>query len=130
MAHLKVLIAIHSQLLQEMLAKVLSKIEDFSIVQVLNDLNQLPDVIIQTNPDWVLLASETRKFTLDQIDDFISTFPEICFVEIALDRDQATFHWLNANDLEVSNLTLEEFITILESGCICQHPHELESGDH
>lgn len=118
----KIVLAVQSQLLREMLARVFARLEDFIVVNQLDNLEQLSTVIKKTETDWVLIFTTHDQTKQSWIDDFIQTHPTVCFVDIAVDRDDVTFNWLNNHDVSFSNLSLEEFISILEDRSICRSP--------
>lgn len=119
---LKIVLAVQTQLLREMLARVFARLEDFIVVNQLDNLEQLSTVIKKTEIDWVLISTIHDQTKQSWIDDFLQTHPTVCFVDIAVDRDDVTFNWLNNHDVSFSNLSLEEFISILEDRCICRSP--------
>ena len=120
MPDLKIVLANQSKLLREMLSRVLGKLEDFVVVQEIGNPSLLAEVLDQDNIDWVLFSSTHHVGKLEWIDDLIHSHPSVCFADIALDRSQVTFTWLNNPDTKVIDLSLEEFIAILEAGCLCQ----------
>jgi DNA-binding NarL/FixJ family response regulator len=119
---IKIVLAVQAQLLREMLARVFARLEDFIIVNQLENLEQLSTVIKKTEIDWVLTSTIHDQTKQSCIDDFIQTHPTVCFVDIAVDRDNVTFNWLNNHDVSFSNLSLKEFIGILKERCICRSP--------
>jgi hypothetical protein len=120
MPELKIVLANQSKLLREMLSRVFANLEDFVIVQEIENPTLLARILKETDIDWVLFSSIHQQEKLEWINDLIRIHPEVCFADIALDRSEVTFTWVNHPETGVSDLSLEEFVTILESGCICQ----------
>jgi DNA-binding NarL/FixJ family response regulator len=120
MAKSKIVLANQSKLLRDMLSRVFAKLEDFIIVQEIENPSLLADFLDQTDIDWVLFSSMHHRAKREWIDDLIRTHPSVCFADIALDMSEVTFTLMNNPDTEVNDLSLEEFIAILESGCLCQ----------
>ena len=120
MPDLKIVLANQSKLLREMLSNVFGKLEDFVFVHEIGNPSLLADFLDQTDIDWVLFSSMHHQGKLEWIDDLIRTHPSVCFADIALDKSEVIFTWLNNPDTKVIDLSLEEFIAILEAGCLCQ----------
>jgi hypothetical protein len=120
MPEMKIILAVQSQLLREMFTRVFEKMEDYIVVQEIFNPILLGQNLNQTKIDWVLFSSMHHHGKLEWVDYLIRSHPSVCFADIALDRSQVTFRWLNNPDSEVSDLSLEEFIAILEAGCLCQ----------
>ena len=120
MPDLKIVLASQSKLLQEMLSRVFSRHEDFIILKEIKNPNLLAKFLDRKNVDWVLFSSLHDQRRQEWIAELIRAHPSVCFADIALDRNEVTFTWINNPDTEVFDLSLEEFIAILESGCICQ----------
>ena len=124
MPDLIIVLANQSKLLREMLSRVFDKLEDFAIVQDVEDKSLLAKILDETEIDWVLFSSMHEHGKLEWIDDLIRTHPSVCFADIALDKSEVVFTWVNNPDTQVNDLSLEEFIAILESGCICKSKGE------
>jgi DNA-binding NarL/FixJ family response regulator len=120
MPEIKIVLANQSKLLREMLSRVFTQLEDFVIVQEIDNPTLLAKILDQADIDWVLFSSMHHQGKLEWIDDLIRIHPSVCFADIALDKSEVTFTWMNNPDTEINDLSLEEFIAILEAGCICQ----------
>lgn len=111
----KIVLAIHSKLLREMLIRVFGKARNLVVVQEITDPGLLPDAIEHSDIDIVIMSSKTDQGEPNWFDGFITIHPSVCIVNIAIDGSQVTFNWLNKPKDAVRDLSLEEFITILET---------------
>lgn len=124
MPELRIVLAIQSKLLREMLSRVFIKLKDFIIVQEIESPTLLAQILYESDIDWVLFSSKHNYQEPDWINDLTRRYPSVCFADIALDKSEVIFSWVNNPDTGVSDLSLKDFIAILEAGCLCQSKSE------
>jgi len=128
MPDLKIVLAVQSKLLRDMLSRVFSKLKDFIIIQEIENTALLAKILDQKDIDWVLFSSMHLQGRLKKVTELIRSHPTVCFADIALDKNEVIFSVVNYPDSEVSDLSLEDFIAILEAGCLCQTNNTINNG--
>ena len=98
-----------------MLIRVFGKVRNLVVVQEIPDPGLLPDAIEHSDIDCVIISSKTNQGKPNWVDGFINTHPSVCIVNMAIDGSQVNFNWLNKPKDAVRDLSLDEFITILET---------------
>jgi len=116
----KIILVIQSRLFREMLNRALGKVENLIIVQEISDPELLPEAIEQKNIDWVVIFSEQCHVIPDWVDEFISSHPTVCLIDLTVKGNRINLRWLNNPDEEIEDISLEELITLLETVSKCQ----------
>ena len=110
----RVILANHSRLLLEMFHRVLDKAEHLEVVQDMSDSEALPFAIQRFCPDWVIVSLPTSDPLLDWIGGFIQNDRSIGFIFLSPDNHSIKIRWQTASEEDISNLSLKEFIYLLE----------------
>jgi DNA-binding NarL/FixJ family response regulator len=110
----RVILANHSRLLLEMFHRVLDKAERLEVVQDIIDNEELPFAIQRFCPDWVIASLPISDPVLDWISAFMQNDPSVRFIFLAPDNRSITMKWQMASEKDLSNLSLKEFIYLLE----------------
>jgi chemotaxis response regulator CheB len=114
MAIKRVILANHSRLLLEMFHRALEKADHLEVVQDLMNSADLPLAIQRFCPDWVILSLPRSNHVPDWISTFIQNDPSVRFIFLSPDNHRITMRWQMAYEAELSDLSLPEFIHLLE----------------
>ncbi len=110
----RVILANHSRLLLEMFHRVLDKAEQLEVVQDLINNEELPFAIQRFCPEWVIVSLPISAPVLDWISAFIQNDPSVRFIFLSPDNRSITMKWQIASEEDLSNLSLKEFIYLLQ----------------
>jgi DNA-binding NarL/FixJ family response regulator len=110
----RVILANDSRLLLEVFHQALAKAEQLEIVQDVMNNEELPFVIQRHCPDWVIVSLPISDPLLDWIGAFMQNDPSVQFIFLSPDNHSIKIRWQTASEEDISNLSLKEFIYLLE----------------
>jgi DNA-binding NarL/FixJ family response regulator len=110
----RIILANHSRLLSEMFHHVIDKAEHLEVVQEVANNADLPIAIQRLCPEWVIVSLPLSNSVLDWISAFIQEDPSVRFIFLSPDDHSMMMKWHMASEEDLSNLSLKEFIYILE----------------
>jgi DNA-binding NarL/FixJ family response regulator len=110
----RVILANQSRLLLESFHRALDKAEELEVVQAVINHEDLPFAIQRFCPDWVIISLPISASVLDWISAFIKNDPAVRFMFLSPDNHSIKIKWQTASEAEISNLSLKEFIYLLE----------------
>jgi len=111
----RVILANTSRLLLEMFHRVLEKAEHLEIVRDVMHSAELPLAIQRFCPEWVILSLPIADPLLEWINTFMQNDPSIRFIFLSPDNHRITMKGQMAYEADLSNLSLKEFIYLLEN---------------
>lgn len=114
MAIKRVILANHSRLLLEMFQHVLNKRESIEVVGEISDEKELPLTIQRFCPDWVIISLPISNPIQNWISTSMQNDPSIRFLFFSDDYRNITIKWEMASEQILADLSLKEFIYILE----------------
>ncbi len=110
----RVILANHSRLLLEMFHRVLEKAPQIEVVQELSNSADLPLAIQRFCPEWVIVSLPSSDPVLQWISAFRQNAPSVRFIFLSPDNHRVTMRGQMASEEDLSNLSLKEFIHLLE----------------
>ena len=110
----RVILANHSRLLSEMFQRVIDKAENLEVVQEVIDNADLPIAIQRFCPEWVIVSLPISSPVLDWINICMQEDPSVQFIFLSPENHSMTMKWQMASEEDLSNLSLKEFIYLLE----------------
>jgi hypothetical protein len=110
----RVILANHSRLFLEMFQRVLNKNDRLEVVQEIMVDEELPFAIQRLCPDWVIVSLPLPDPILNWISAFMQNDLSVRFVFFSEDYRNITMKWQTAFQRDLSDLSLKEFIYILE----------------
>lgn len=110
----RVILANHSRLLLELFHRALEKAEHLEIVhEVLQD-EELPYAIQRFCPEWVIVSLPVSDAVLHWMSAFMQDNSPVRFVFLSPDQQLITMKWQLASEVNISSISLKEFIHLLE----------------
>jgi hypothetical protein len=110
----RVILANGSRLIREMLHHALAKADHLEVVQEVPDWEGLPLALKQFDPSWVIVAQPYDSHPLYRIDSCMEEHPSIRFVFLSPNQNNIKMKWQSGPDEDFSDLSLREFIHILQ----------------
>lgn len=110
----RIILANNSRLLLEMFHRVLDKADQLEVVQDLIDDEELPFAVQRFCPDWVIVSLPISDAVREWIGAFIQNDPSVRFIFLSPDNHSIKMKWQMASEADLSNLSLKEFIYLLE----------------
>jgi hypothetical protein len=110
----RIILAEGSQLVREMLLRVIDRAERLQVVAEVPHHEALPLSIERFEPAWVIVSLPYSNAVRDWVDACIIDHPAVGFVFLSPDRNQIKMKWQTSCEKEYSDLSLQEFIQILE----------------
>jgi chemotaxis response regulator CheB len=110
----RVILANRSRLLSEMFQRVINKAEHLEVVQEVIDHADLPVAIQRFCPEWVIVSLPISSPVLDWISVCIREDPSVRFIFLSPENRRMTMKWQMASEEDLSNLSVKEFIYLLE----------------
>ena len=114
MSEQRIVLANGSRLMREMLRRVLLKSRSLDVVQEVGDSKELPDVIEDTKPEWVILSLTFDNRVPAWVDSMMVRYPSVRFLALAADGSKIKMKWLEVHEQELNGLSLNDLIQILE----------------
>jgi chemotaxis response regulator CheB len=110
----RVILADGSRLLREMLHRVIDKANHLEVVQELPDSGELCSAIHRLDPEWVILSLPYNRHAHEWINSCMADHPSMRFIFFSADQNHITMKWQMSCEEDFSDLSLKEFIHILE----------------
>ena len=110
----RVILANHSRLLLEMFQRVLEKAEQLEVVKEISNNEDLPLAVQRFCPEWVIVSLPVSNAVLDWISSFMQEDASVRFIFLSPGNRSMIMKWQMASEEDLSNLSLKEFIHLLE----------------
>lgn len=111
----RVLLGNDSRLLREIFQQVIEKADQLQVVPEFPNHTELPAVIERLDPDWVILSSPTNRSIPGWLDSHLAEFPRVRFILVSPESHTVKLRWQLPYEEELTNLSLTDFIHILQS---------------
>lgn len=111
----RIVLANGSRLLRDMLKRVLFKSDKLEVVREVTDPRELPAVIENTDPEWVIVSLSFDNGVPSWVDGFMANHPSVRFMALATDGSKIKMKWLEVHEQDLNELSLNELLNILES---------------
>jgi DNA-binding NarL/FixJ family response regulator len=118
MSEQRIVLANGSRLLRDMLRRIMFKSDQLEVVREVTDQKELPSVIENTNPQWVIVSLSFDNVIPPWVDSFMVSHPSVRFMGFASDGSKIKMKWLEVHEQEFDELSLNELIHILESKAV------------
>jgi DNA-binding NarL/FixJ family response regulator len=109
-----VILAEGPRLIREMLRRVIDQAEHLEVVQEVADREQLASAIERFDPEWVILSSPLPGYTNGYVDACLSLYPSVRFLFLDPGDGHIKMKWQTSYEEEFSDLSLKDFLEILE----------------
>jgi DNA-binding NarL/FixJ family response regulator len=110
----RIILMNNSRLLLEMFHRALEKADFLEVVQEVIDSAELPLAIQRFCPEWVILSVTVSDPVLAWISAFMQNDSSVRFIFVSPDDQRITIKGQMAYEADLSNLSLKEFIDLLE----------------
>jgi hypothetical protein len=110
----RVILANGSRLLREMLHRVIDKADHLEVVQEVPNHEELPSAIKRFEPEWVIISLPISNHVHRWINACLADYPSVRFILLSPDHNGIKMKWQTSYEEDFSNLTLKDFIQILE----------------
>ena len=110
----RVILADGSRLVREMLHRVIDKAEHLQVVDEVSDHEGLHLSIKRFDPEWVIVSLPYGGPVRNWVDACMTDHPTVRFVFLSPNQNNIQMKWDLSYEEEYSDLTLKEFIQILE----------------
>jgi DNA-binding NarL/FixJ family response regulator len=111
----RIVLASASRLVRDMLKRILDRSNTLTIIREVTDQKELPSVLEQTNPEWVIMSLPYDDRVPTWVDAFMASHPSIRFMGLAMDGSKIKVKWLEVHEQELNSLSLHELMQILEN---------------
>ena len=110
----RVILANGSRLLREVLHRAIDKADQLEVVQEIPDWEGLPPALERFEPEWVIVAQPYANPLHNRIDSCMAAYPSVGFIFLSPHQNHIKMKWQMSREEEYADLTLKEFIHILE----------------
>ena len=110
----RVVLANGSRLMREAFQHVIDKADNLEVVPEYPNPQELPSVIDRFEPEWVFVSSPQEDYARQSLDTCLAQYPSVRFVVIAPDHSRIGIQSQAADEEDVTNLSLRDFIHVLE----------------
>ena len=111
----RIVLANGSRLLREMLKRILFKSDKLEVIREVHDPRELPSLIEDTNPEWVIVSLAYDDSLPAWVDTFMAAHPSVRFMALAADGSKIKVKWLEVHEQDLESLSLDELLRLLES---------------
>ena len=108
----RVILANGSRLLREILHRAIDKADQLEVMREFSDWQELPASLQQFHPAWVIVPEPYGDD--HQIDSYMDEYPSVRFIFLSPNRNSVRMKWQVFYETEYPDLSLEEFIRLLE----------------
>lgn len=110
----RVILASGSRLLREIIHRAIDKADQLEVVEEIPDWEELPSALETFNPAWVIVAQAYGDPPDNGIDTCLEKNSSVRFIFLPPNQDNVKMKWQTSYEEEYSNLSLKDFIHILE----------------
>jgi len=110
----RVLLADGSRLIREMLHHALDRTDHLKVVEEISDSGGLPLAIKQFEPEWVIFLLPYTNQAHNWLQAYMENYPTVRFIFLSPGQNHIKMKWQTFYEEEHSDLSLREFIDILE----------------
>lgn len=100
----RVLVANRPRLLRELVLSTLSEQDGISIVGQADNEKDVPSLVAETKPDFLLIALDESRKRPALCDMLLRKFPALRIIAVALNTNVGVFYWAS---LEIHSSTME-----------------------
>lgn len=115
MAEQRIVLANTSRLLRDMLRRIIDQTSDLELLREITDQRELPAVIENSDPQWVILSLPYDNEIPPWVDSYITQHPSVRFMAIASDASKIKVKWLEIHEQELDGITLHELLRVLQN---------------
>ena len=113
---IRVLVANRPRLLRELVLSTLSEQEGISIVGEAENELDVPSLVAETKPDFLLIALDESKRRPPLCDQLLKKFPGLRIIAVAAQESYSVCYWasldIHSNDIEASE---QGFLTAVKN---------------
>lgn len=117
----RIILANDQRLLREMFRRVIRKIPDFKVVGEIADLGELPGMIEQLEPQWVLVSLNQDGKLPQALCSLLADYPKVRLLAMDADGSEVKIKWVETHEEDLKDLSLGALVEALRS----QSPWEL-----
>ncbi len=110
----RVILANNSRLLREMFHRVIDQADYLRVVREVQSSEEILIAIQRFCPDWVIVSLPLSDFVLNCISASIQSDPSVRFIIFSEGHRSLKIDWQMTSEEEISDLSLKEFIHLLE----------------
>lgn len=111
----RIVLANTSRLLRDMLKRIIHKSNDLAVVQEVTDQRDLPTLIENIDPEWVIVSLSYDNGVPAWVNGYMAEHPSVRFMAVSTDGSKIKMRWLEIHEQELHGLSLNELIHILET---------------
>lgn len=115
MSRKRIILAIDSRLLRELLHRVITKADPLMVVQELPKDQELPSAIEQFDPECVILSVPANRKEPNWINTCMADHPSMRIVFLSPESSTIKMKWPTGYEEDLTNLSVSGFIDILET---------------
>ena len=110
----RVILANHSRLLSEVFRRALAKADQLEVVGEVVSEKELPLAIQRFCPEWVIVSLPVSNPVFEWLTSFLQRNSSVRFIFLSSERQRVTMNGHLVTEQDLSNLSLKEFIHLLE----------------
>lgn len=110
----RVILASGSRLLREILHRAIDRADQLEVVREIPNWEALPLALEMFNPTWVIVAQADSNPSHQRVEVCMEKYPSVRFIFLSPNQDNVKIKWQTSYEEEYSNLSLTDFIHILE----------------
>jgi chemotaxis response regulator CheB len=115
MSEQRIVLANVSRLFRDMLKRIIYKSDNLELIREITDQRDLPSMIEQTEPEWVIVSLSYDNGVPAWVDGYMADHPSVRFMAVAADGSKIKMKWLEVHEQELNGLSLNDLIHILEN---------------
>ncbi len=114
MTEQRIVLASTSRLLRDMLKRIIHKTSDLQLLGEITDQRELPALIGNSDPQWVILSLLYDNEIPVWVDDYMAEHPSVRFMAISSDGSKIKMKWLEIHEQELDGIALHDLLHILQ----------------
>lgn len=114
MATKRVILANNSRLLREMLHHVINKADNLEVVLETPNDEELSSAIEKFGPAWVIASLPSNPQGPSWLNSCMEHYPAVRFILLTPNNDSIKMRWQTSFEEDLTNVSLKDFIHILE----------------
>jgi hypothetical protein len=111
----RIVLANTSRLLRDMLKRIIHNTSDLQLLEEIVDQRELPAVIENSHPEWVILSLPYDNEIPAWVESYIAEHPSVRFMAIASDGSKIKVKWLETHEQELDGISLHDLLHILQN---------------
>lgn len=110
-----IVLANTSRLMRDMLKRIIHRSATLRLLGEVTDQKELLSLLERVRPEWVIVSLAYDNSVPVWVDGYMIAHPYLRFMAVSADGSTIKMKWLESHEQELSGLSLDDLLQILEN---------------